>query len=501
MALLTGQPSQAELRAVRAGGRRARMGLGQAFGGDSNRFLTNQERAQDQLQGLMNRPADLSSVDGFRRFLELQVASAPREKQAAVLAAALPQLNELTKQQKLARQRENAASVVEKQFGPDAKTAFLNGVSLEQIRLTYAKPKSTPFYVVNSQDKVVKTLFKLDDLFYEPAELAKSKKTPFNLNTIQSGQRLVKNAPTAGVKINTDRAAEKRAEAEGQIEKEQFKSDLRIAEKTIASRQQRNQGLVDTATNDLSTSKAGNAIALRLDDLQKNMSTGRYQEAVSDVVGAYASVRETLGVNVDPLIRETVSTASEFNKIAIDYLKPFVEQQGRGFTDQERVFFLSTGPGLKNPWQYNALFSAGYKLAYQSDIEKNKLFNARNSISSGITSVKDFNENLKDASDLDFLYQQYLEDIPRSEVKTTTINVGGRDEQIDLQTFIPDNGANLWKYYVKKAPVGFKIKLKDKIQDLSISELKQVANVEQISMKNLMSQLENNRNIIDAIYE
>ena len=129
------------------------------------------------------------------------------------------------------------------------------------------------------------------------------------------------------------------------------------------------------------------------------------------------------------------------------------------------------------------------------------MFNARNSISSGITSVKDFNENLKDASDLDFLYQKYLEDIPSSEVKTTTINVGGTDEQIDLQTFIPDNGANLWKYYVKKAPVGFKIKLKDKIQDLSISELKQVANLKQISMKNLMSQLENNRNIIDAIYE
>ena len=501
MALLTGQPSQAELRAVRAGGRRARMGLGQAFGGDPNQFLTNQERAQDQLQDLMNRPADLSSVEGFRRFLELQVASAPREKQAAVLAAALPQLNELTKQQKLAQQRENAASVVGKQFGQDAKTAFLNGVSLEQIRLTYAKPKSKPFYVVDSEDKVINTLFKVDNLFYEPAELAKNKKTPFNLNTIKSGQRLVENAPTAGVKINTDRAAEKRAEAEGLIERKQLESDLRIAEKTIESRQQRNQGLVDAATNDLSTSKAGNAIALRLDDLQKNMSTGRYQEGVSDVVGAYASVRETLGVDVDPLIQQTVSTASGFNKIAIDYLKPFVEQQGKGFTDQERLFFLSTGPGLKNPWQYNALFSAGYKLAYQSDIEKNELFNARNSISSGITSVKDFNENLKDASDLDFLYQKYLEDIPRSEVKTTIINVGGKNEKIDLQTFIPDNGANLWKYYVKKAPVGFKVELDDKIQDLSISELKQLATAEKVSMKYLMSQLENSRNIIAAIYE
>ena len=60
MALLTGQPSPEAMRNVRAGARRARMGLGQVFGGDPNRFLTNQERAQDQLQGLLRSNQDFS---------------------------------------------------------------------------------------------------------------------------------------------------------------------------------------------------------------------------------------------------------------------------------------------------------------------------------------------------------------------------------------------------------------------------------------------------------
>jgi len=97
MALLTGQPSPEAMRNVRAGARRARMGLGQVFGGDPNRFLTNQERAQDQLQGLMNRPADLSSVEGYTNFLKLQLQANP-QNQTAILKAGLPQLRELRKE-------------------------------------------------------------------------------------------------------------------------------------------------------------------------------------------------------------------------------------------------------------------------------------------------------------------------------------------------------------------------------------------------------------------
>tara|TARA_R100000234_G_scaffold25916_1_gene15002 strand:- start:2881 stop:4332 length:1452 start_codon:yes stop_codon:yes gene_type:complete len=102
MALLTGQPSPEAMRNVRAGARRARMGLGQVFGGDPNRFLTNQERAQDQLQGLMNRPADLSSVEGYTNFLKLQLQANP-QNQAAILQAGLPSLRTL-RQEEAARQ-------------------------------------------------------------------------------------------------------------------------------------------------------------------------------------------------------------------------------------------------------------------------------------------------------------------------------------------------------------------------------------------------------------
>jgi len=96
MALLTQRPSEQSLREFRQLGTRAARGLGQAFG-DPNRFLTNQERAQDQLQDLMNRPADLSSVEGYTNFLRLQLQANP-QNQAAILQAGLPQLRELRKE-------------------------------------------------------------------------------------------------------------------------------------------------------------------------------------------------------------------------------------------------------------------------------------------------------------------------------------------------------------------------------------------------------------------
>ena len=123
MALLTGQPSQAELRAVRAGGRRARMGLGQAFGGDPNQFLTNQERAQDQLQGLMNRPADLSSVEGYTNFLKLQLQANP-QNQLAILKAGLPPLRALQEQDRARQARSTAAKVIRESADDENKVSI-----------------------------------------------------------------------------------------------------------------------------------------------------------------------------------------------------------------------------------------------------------------------------------------------------------------------------------------------------------------------------------------
>ena len=95
MALLTGQPSQAELRAVRAGGRRARMGLGQAFGGDPNQFLTNQERA---MQRLASKEADLTSVGGLISSLQDSVMALNPDQRAEArvnLAPTILRLNQL----------------------------------------------------------------------------------------------------------------------------------------------------------------------------------------------------------------------------------------------------------------------------------------------------------------------------------------------------------------------------------------------------------------------
>ncbi len=92
MALLTGQPSPEAMRNVRAGARRARMGLGQVFGGDSNRFLTNQERAQDELQGLLRSNQDFESLGSLRNLYNLAVQAAPEGKRSALALELIPRI-------------------------------------------------------------------------------------------------------------------------------------------------------------------------------------------------------------------------------------------------------------------------------------------------------------------------------------------------------------------------------------------------------------------------
>ena len=128
MALLTQRPSEQSLREFRELGTRAARGLGQAFG-DPNRFLTNQERAQDQLQDLMNRPADLSSVEGYTNFLKLQLQANP-QNQTAILQAGLPQLRALRKEQADSDRRKQQQTAVSTFFAdkPNLKILADSGI-------------------------------------------------------------------------------------------------------------------------------------------------------------------------------------------------------------------------------------------------------------------------------------------------------------------------------------------------------------------------------------
>jgi hypothetical protein len=128
MALLTQRPSEQSLREFRQLGTRAARGLGQAFG-NPNQFLTNQERAQDQLQGLMNRPADLSSVEGYTNFLKLQLQANP-QNQAAILQAGLPQLRALRKEQADSNRRKQQQTAVSTFFAdkPNLKILADSGI-------------------------------------------------------------------------------------------------------------------------------------------------------------------------------------------------------------------------------------------------------------------------------------------------------------------------------------------------------------------------------------
>lgn len=90
--LLTGQPSQAAMDLVNLGTRRTRQGVAGLLGRNPNQFLTNQERAQDQLQGLLRSNQDFESLGSLRNLYNLAVQAAPEGKRSALALELIPRI-------------------------------------------------------------------------------------------------------------------------------------------------------------------------------------------------------------------------------------------------------------------------------------------------------------------------------------------------------------------------------------------------------------------------
>jgi hypothetical protein len=90
--LLTGQPSQAAMDLVNLGTRRTRQGVAGLLGRDPNQFLTNQERAQDQLQGLLRSNQDFETLGSLRNLYNLAVQAAPEGKRSALALELIPRI-------------------------------------------------------------------------------------------------------------------------------------------------------------------------------------------------------------------------------------------------------------------------------------------------------------------------------------------------------------------------------------------------------------------------
>ena len=90
--LLTGQPSQAAMDLVNLGTRRTRQGVAGLLGRDPNQFLTHQERAQDQLRGLLRSNQDFETLGSLRNLYNLAVQAAPEGKRSALALELIPRI-------------------------------------------------------------------------------------------------------------------------------------------------------------------------------------------------------------------------------------------------------------------------------------------------------------------------------------------------------------------------------------------------------------------------
>ena len=175
---------------------------------------------------------------------------------------------------------------------------------------------------------------------------------------------------------------------------------------------------------------------------------GTAAESVASLATTVQSVYGVLGKEPPEAFSKAAGDLSKMKKVAGDALIPFIDQQGRGFTDTERVFFLDQViAGYNQPWQFNDVYATVLKSNALSDIEKNNFAYKIKQLDTKLTTAP---ENL---------WADYERQVPRLELGTKKYG------DLDFQgAIVIEDNEDLSKYWSagKGSPTGFRIKNGDK---------------------------------------
>ena len=90
-----------------------------------------------------------------------------------------------------------------------------------------------------------------------------------------------------------------------------------------------------------------------------NAKTGAISAVSSDLAQIGQDVFQNLGIQVPANWSKSTSSKAQYQMISAQGLLPRIEEQGRGFTDTEREYFLKEViPSYKQAWQFNELSSS-----------------------------------------------------------------------------------------------------------------------------------------------
>jgi hypothetical protein len=223
-----------------------------------------------------------------------------------------------------------------------------------------------------------------------------------------------------------------------------------------------------------------------LNIVAKGTPTGGAGELVANFATTVQSISEVLGREVPDEVRNATADLASMKRYAGEALMPFIAQQGRGFTDTEREYFLENViAGYNQPWQFNEAYGTVLKSKALSDIEKNN-FAYTLSISDTLTDQAPDN-----------LWADYERKVPR--LKIGTKERGGQSYEGAL--VIQDN-ENLSQYWTKASPKGFKVDAGggQPIIEYSWADLNETAADRGLSVRQLLAFYSRQGYIVGGIY-
>jgi hypothetical protein len=214
-------------------------------------------------------------------------------------------------------------------------------------------------------------------------------------------------------------------------------------------------------------------------------ATGQAGATVASFATSIQSTLEVLGITVPEEIANASGTLAQMKRYAGEALMPFIEQQGRGFTDTEREYFLKNViAGYDQPWQFNDAYGTVLLSKSLSEIEKNNFAYAV-SISDDLLNKPPQN-----------LWSEYERKVPRLKVGTKTR--GGKSYEGAI--VIQDN-ENLSQYWTKESPKGFKVANGEKPPiEYAWEDLEETAKDRNQTVRELLVDFSRGGDLIGGIY-
>ena len=206
-----------------------------------------------------------------------------------------------------------------------------------------------------------------------------------------------------------------------------------------------------------------------------------------------------LGMPVPKEVTAKMSSKAFYQKLAADGLLPRIAEQGRGFTDPERTFFLNEVlPSYNQTFQFNELSGTMQLVEAQMDIEENAFAQARRAFYVG-TDTPPTGTHAE-------AFSNYLERLPMAKFEKHKRKVGGKDVTYDRMVALQDN-AKLYQYWTGgEAPRGFTLPITNsktgavEETDLTWAQINALAKKKETTPRQLLAQAQRTGNLIKAIY-